>query len=170
MYKMEKNPAPDPTPRKRRTEKRNYTHPVDSSRFKAQDRTSPIALIAQRYSTTCIDLQQTGFRVTAIDYKEFTVAALTVLAPRAIILDFSVPQNVVQELGDFFKRSRAFQNIPLLLLLKDLEDFPLEKGLSFIPDQTLLEPFTLPELSDALNRLLRGHGGKRNTPPVRPER
>ncbi len=122
---------------------------------------SPVALIAQRYSSTYFDLQQDGVRVMAVDYKEFTADAVHAIDPRLIILDFSVPINVVQELGNYFKRSRVYQSVPLLLLLKDLEDFPKD-GLRFPPDRTLVEPYTLSELGKVINSLLSAQKAKGN--------
>ena len=114
-----------------------------------------ILLIAQKEPPTLIDLQGSGFRAAAVDYTKFSLEAINSLRPGLIILDYSIPIHAAQTLGDFIKSHRVHRNIPILLLLRRVSDYPLPTGSSFRPDLSLIEPFTLEELRAGINFLLR---------------
>jgi PleD family two-component response regulator len=130
----------------------------------AIDCSSLVMLIAQKNSPTLTDLHVAGFRASAVSYTEFSVEAINTLLPKVIILDLSVPIHVALALGDFIKGNRAYRDIPVLMLLKQLSDYPLPTRATLRPDLSLIEPFTLSELRAGVNFLLQPKEARRKAP------
>jgi CheY-like chemotaxis protein len=120
----------------------------------ATDYLAIVLLIAQKKPLTLTDLHYAGYRAVAVNYAEFSAEAISKVYPKVIILDVSVPVNIALALGNFIKSHPPYRNIPVLMLLRRLSDYPLPAGSPFRPDLTLIEPFTLGELRRGVNLLM----------------